>query len=99
MLLSITTFVLSHLGVSQDRLTFSWSAGDSTHGDPALPQPPAKLVPVQLKQRETLHTDKQIDGAISDLVLETEGLIKETRKASFNAKEAAKALDSIDSAN
>lgn len=98
MLLSVTTFVLSHLGVSQDRLTFSWSASDSLFGDPTLPQPPAKLVPVQLKQREALHTEKQIHGAISELVSETEGLMKETRRASFSAKEAAKALDSIEGA-
>ena len=99
MLLSITTLVLSHLGISQDRLTFSWTVSDSTFGDPCLAQPPAKLVPVQLKQRETLHSEKQIEGAISGLVSETEGLIKETRRASFSAKEAAKALDAIENAN
>lgn len=96
LLLSVTTFILSHLGVSEGRLVLTWSTSDSAFGDPLLPHPPAKLVPVQLKPKEALHNEKHIDGVISNLVSETEGLIKETKRASFSSKETSKALDSIE---
>lgn len=100
-LLSTTTFVLSHLTLLPSlTLSLLWTeqeGGADYAGDPLMSAPPADMVPVPAHSPEYLHSEEEIEEAMVGLAEVTAAVSEQTTRASFSQRETGRALARLDS--